>query len=130
MLLTPNANMIKAIFSALRLGFSSSCTGAEGSLLAPFGSVLIDSFSGEAISLFTAVSGVEGIAYCPAEDFGPPKAASSAPAKVDRSWGALSSFKGTMLYQIVVMKASNSRCKLKGEGIFCRLYRSRIQDAW
>ena len=97
MLLTPNANMIKAIFSALRFGFSSSCTGAEGSLLVPFGSLLIDSFSGEAISLFIAVSGVDGITYCSAEDFGPAKA-SSVPAVVDRSWGALSSFKGTIMY--------------------------------
>jgi hypothetical protein len=104
MLLTPNANMIKAIFSALRFGFSSSCTGAEGSLLVPFGSVLIDSFSGEAISLFMAVSGVEGIAYCSAEDFGPAKASPSVLAGVDGSWGTLSSFKGTMMYQIVIMR--------------------------
>lgn len=129
MLLTPNANMIKAIFSALRFGFSSSCTGAEGSLLVPFGSVLIDSFS-EAISLFIAVSGVEGIANCSAEDFGPTKASPSVPAGVDRSWGALSSFKGTMMYQIVIMKVSDGRCRLKGESIFYRLYRSHIRDAW
>jgi len=102
MLLTPNANMIKAIFSALRFGFSSSSTGAKGSLLVPFGSVLIDSFSGEAISLFMAVSRVDGIAYCSAEDFGPAKASPSVPAVVDRSWGALSSFKGTIMYQTVV----------------------------
>ena len=98
MVFTPNANMIKAIFSALRFGFSSSCTGAEGSLLASFGSVLIDSFSGEAISLFIAVSGVEGLAYCSAEIFGPAEASPSAPAGVDRSWRVLSSFKGTMTY--------------------------------
>ena len=104
MLLTPNANMIKAIFSALRFGFSSSCTGAEGSLLVPFGSVLMDSFSGVAISLFIAVSGVEGLAYCSAEIFGPAEASPSAPAGVDRSWRVLSSFKGTMMYQIVIMR--------------------------
>ena len=127
MLLTPNANMIKAIFTALRFGFSSSCTGAGGSLLVPFGSVLIDSFSGEAISLFIAVSGVEGIAYCSAEDFGLAKASSFVPAGVDRSWGSLSSFKGTMMYQIVVMKVSDGICGLKGESIFCRLYSNHIR---
>ena len=129
MLLTPNANMIKAIFNALRFGFSSGCTGAEGSLLTSFSSVLIDSFSGEAISIFIAVSEVEGIVYCSAENFGPAKASPSVPPGVDRSWRALSSFKSTMTYQIVVMKVSDDRCISKGESIFCRLYRV-IRDAW
>ena len=127
--LTPNASIIKAIFSVLRFGFSSSCAGAEGSLLVPFGSVLVDSFSGEAISLFIAMSGVEGIAHCSVEGFGPAKASPSVPAGVDRSWGALSSFKGTMVYQIVVMKVTDGRCRLKGESIFCGLYTSLTRDA-